>query len=506
MDMTRPTAVDLLIRHGYLLTMDDEGRLIEDGAVAVAGRDIVDVGPDAVVVARHAATRTIDASGAPVHPGLIECHLHATFHTYRGAFSDRVPEDEIFDQFELPFYDTVNDEEEHLGVVLAALEMIRNGTTCFMEAGTALEPAAAASAAELVGIRALLGDPFIWDRPSGLAQGKETADDGPMRVKGHIKRSPRNLEEALARLGNELRRSRDPDALVRGHIAVIGLGTASEELLLEARRQADEARVVVNMHHGYSPADTSADRARYGRDPLVHLADIGFLERNVTLGHANHLTDEECDVVVEKGTSLAWAPAASMRWGHDGSIRGRHAELWRRGANVALGSDSANWSNSFDLFRQADLALLTARAAHEDRSYLLADDVMRMATRAGARATGLEDRIGSLEVGKRADIVIHTLDRPELHPPTDMLRNLMYASGARTVQTVIVDGRVILEDGNFVALDEQQLLAQVDEASRKLLARMGARVTPDRSLYGPRGGRAVNRGERSRPSDRLPAR
>lgn len=405
--------------------------------------------------------------------------MHATFHTYRGAFSDLIPEDEIFDAFELVFYNTVNDEEEHQAVVLSAMEMIRNGTTCFMEAGTVLEPDAAASAAELVGIRALIGDAFIWDQPAGLAQGKETADDGPMRIKGHIERSPSTLEGALARLGGALRRNDDADALVRGHVAVIGLGTASEELLLEAKRQADAAGTVVNMHHAYSPADTSADRARYGKDPLVHLAEIGFLDRNITMAHANHLTDAEADLIVQHGASLAWAPAASMMWGHDGSFRGLHAELWRRGANISLGSDSANWSNSFDLFRQANLALLTARAAHEDRTYLLAEDVLRMATRAGARAVGLEDRIGSLEAGKRADVVIHSLDRPEMNPRTDMLRNLMYASGSKSVRTVIVDGRVLLRDGEFVSLDEERSLAKVNEASRELLGRMGATVSPD---------------------------
>ena len=479
-DQSTPMQVDLLVRHGYVMTMDDHGALIEDGAIAVVGRDIVAVGRDADIASRYVAASTIDAAGAPVHPGLVETHLHATFQTYRGAFSDLIPEDEIFDAFELVFFNTVNDEEEHQAVVLSALEMIRNGTTCFMEAGTVLEPDTAASAAELVGIRALLGDAFIWDQPTGLAQGKETADDGPMRVKGHIERSPSDLEGALAGLGGELRRNEDADALVRGHVAVIGLGTASEELLLEAKRQADAAGTVVNMHHAYSPADTSADRARFGKDPLVHLAEVGFLDRNITMGHANHLTDAECDLVAETGSSLAWAPAASMMWGHDGSFKGRHAELWRRGANVSLGSDSANWSNSFDLFRQANLALLTARAAHEDRTYLLAEDVLRMATRAGARAVGLEDSIGSLQAGKRADIVIHSLDRPEMNPRTDMLRNLMYASGSKSVRTVIVDGRVVLEDGHFARLDEQRLLAKVNEAAAAMLGRMDVTVSPDR--------------------------
>jgi len=475
--MTPPmTNVDLLVRHGYVITMDAERRIITDGAIAIMGRRIVEVGEDSDLSQRYLPVRTIDAGGAPVHPGLIECHMHASFQTYRGVIPDHIPEDEVFDAIELVVYNTVTDEEEYLGVLLASIEMVRNGTTCFLEAGTVLEPDAAARAAQTVGIRAILGDAFIWDRPAGLAQGKETPDQGPTRVKGAIERAPRNLEEALATMGGQVRRNSDPDALVTGHIALLGLGTASEELLIEAKRQADAAGVVLNMHHAYSPADTAADQVRYGMDPLLHLANIGVLGRNVTLGHANHLTDAETQVLIELGASLAWAPGASMMWGHGSTLHGRHAELWRRGANISLGSDSAHWSNVFDLFRQANLALLTAREAHQDRNYLHAEDVLEMATLGGARACGMEDRIGSLEVGKRADIVIHSLRRTELLPVTDLLRNLMYSSGSKSVDTVIIDGRVILDRGEFAHFDEQALLAQVNAGSKAMLKRMGHMV------------------------------
>lgn len=478
-----PIDVDLVVRNGYVITMDDERRIIPSGSVAVSGRRIVAVGSDDDVARLVTATRVIDAGGAPVHPGLVECHLHASFQTYRGVIPDHIPEDEVFDAIERVFYNCVTDEEEHLAVVLASLEMIRNGTTCFLEAGTILEPDAGATAAQLVGIRAVLGDAFIWDNPTGLAQGNETLADGPVRVKGAIHRAPRNREEALAKLGHELGRNADPDALVTGHVALLGLGTATEELLQEAKRLADSANVVLNMHHAYSPADTAADRIRYGRDPLLHLADVGILGRNVTLGHCNYVTDAEADVIIDTGASIAWAPGASMMWGHGGTIHGRHAELWRRGANISLGSDSANWSNDFDLFRQANLAILTARESHEDRTYLMAEDGLEMATIAGARACGLEDRIGSLEPGKRADIVIHTLDRPELLPPTNLIRNLIYSSRSKSVDTVIVDGRVILLRGQFVEIDERELLARVVVASKNLLARMDHVVEPNRRVH-----------------------
>ncbi len=469
-------SVDLLVRHAYVITMDDDGTLIPDGAVAISGRRIADVGTDDAVATRVHAGRTIDAHGAPVHPGLVETHLHASYQTFRGVVPAQIREVDVFPTIERHFYEVVTDQEEYLGCLLSCLEMVRNGTTCFLEPGTVQTPAAAAEAAEQVGIRAVLGDALILDQSAGFAQGKDSRTTG----QPFIRRAPRDLDEALDRLGGELRRNEDPDALVRGHVAVLGLGTASETLLREAKRRADSANVVLNMHHAYSPADTAADRARYGTDPLLHLAAIGVLDRNVTLAHANHLTDAECEVLLESGASIAWAPAASMLWGHGGTLHGRHAELWRRGANVGLGSDSANWSNDFDLFRQADLALLTARDAHQDRTYLLAEDVLRMATRGGARAAGLEDRIGSLEVGKRADLVIHTLDRPELRPVTDMLRNLVHSSRSKSVRTVIVDGRVILDGGVFPHLDEPLLLARIDEAAQQLLARMGVSAPSER--------------------------
>lgn len=482
-----PRSIELLIRHGYLITMDDSRLIIEDGAVAVDRGRILEVGNDHAVAAKYAAGRVIDAKGAPVHPGFIECHMHASFQSFRGALADQLPETDAFNSFESVFFNTVNDEEEYLAVLLASMEMIRNGTTCFLEAGTVLEPSAAARAAERVGIRAVISDPFIWDQPQGMAQGMlESGCDGcgaAARARPVLARAPRTRGEALAAMGRELHRNRDPEALVTGHIAILGLGTASESLMMEAKERADAAGVVLNLHQSYSPADTEADRQRFGgKEPLVHLKEIGFLGYNITFGHANHITDAECDVILETGPNLAWAPAASMMWGHGGSIHGRHAELWRRGANVALGSDSANWSNSFDLWRQANLAVLSARDSHGDRTYLIAEDGLEMATRGGARACGMDAQIGSLEVGKRADIVIHTLNRPELIPTTNMIRNLFYASGSKSVHTVIVNGKVVLQDGAFVGLDEAGILAHINEASLALISRMGKSIEPNRVL------------------------
>lgn len=473
-----------MVRNAYIITMNDAKEIFENGAIGIERGRIVEVGDSQTITEKYLANRVINAKGAPVHPGFIECHLHASFQSFRGALPDQLPETEAFSTFESVFFNTVNDEEEYLAVVLASMEMIRNGTTCFLEAGTVLEPSAAANAAQLIGIRAVISDAFIWDQPQGMSQGMlESGCNGcnaAARARPTLVRAPQTRQEALASMGHELHRNGDPDALVTGHIAILGLGTASETLMMEAKERADAAGVVLNLHQSYSPADTEADRRRFGgKDPLVHLAEIGFLDRNILFGHANHLTDAECDVILELGPSLAWAPAASMMWGHGGCIYGRHAELFRRGANIALGSDSANWSNDFDLWRQASLAVLSARDSHKDRSYLIAEDGLYMATRGGSKACGMDDQIGSIEAGKRADIVIHTLNRPEMIPTTNMIRNLFYSSRSKSVNTVIVNGRIVLENGVFIGINETETLADINDASLKLISRMGKTIEPN---------------------------
>ncbi|MFO0994002.1 MAG: amidohydrolase family protein [Hyphomicrobiales bacterium] len=489
-DRSKPR-IELIIRNAYVITMDDDSSIIEDGAIAIDRGRIVEVGDSHRLAGRYAALRIIDAKGAPVHPGFIECHMHASFQSFRSALPDQLPESDAFNTFESIFFNTVNDEEEYLAVLLASMEMIRNGTTCFLEAGTVLTPEAAAKAAQRIGIRAIISDAFIWDQPQGMAQGMHEEHcegcQAAARARPTLRRAPQTRAEALASMGRELHRNSDPNALVTGHIAILGLGTASETLMMEAKQRADAAGVILNLHQSYSPADTEADRSRFGgKDPLVHLGEVGFLSPNITFGHANHLTDAECDMVLKYGPNLAWAPAASMMWGHGGSLHGRHAELFRRGANIALGSDSANWSNDFDLWRQASLAVLTARDAHGDRGYLIAEDGLYMATRGGAKACGMDRQIGSIEAGKRADIVIHTLNRPEMIPTTNMIRNLFYSSRAKSVHTVIIDGKVVLDGGNFPGLDEPETLAHINAASLALISRMGKTIEPNRVTRLPR--------------------
>jgi cytosine/adenosine deaminase-related metal-dependent hydrolase len=464
--MKRP--VDLAIVHGYVVTVDPERRVFADGAVAIEGRDIAAVGTTADVLARFEPKRTLDAAGGVVHPGFVECHTHVTYHLARGAWGDTISYAELGPGIECAFVNAMDDEAEYTAALLACLEMGGNGTTCFIEAGTAFSPAAVAAAAETFGMRGLVADPFLWD-----------AEETPEGYNAYrLERAPASTERALRLLGSELRRNRDPDALVRGHVAIAGMGTATDELERAAKAAADRAGTVLNQHQSYYSVDTETDDRRHGRHAILHLEELGILGPNCLFAHMNVVRDDEVDPIVRSRLSIAWCPAGSMLWGVGGAITGRHAELRRRGVNIALGSDSANWANRFDVGRQGCLAVLAAREQHRSRTILTAEDAIEMATIGGARAVGLEDRIGSLEAGKRADLVVRANDVPEAYPLTDPVAQIVYSAGAKSVHTVLIDGRVVLEARRPTRVDSSAVFRDVEAAVARIFDRMGYRYRP----------------------------
>jgi 5-methylthioadenosine/S-adenosylhomocysteine deaminase len=457
-DSRAPLPCDLLVRNGYVITMAPDRTIYPSGAVAIAAGKIIDVGPDRTVHERYAPRRVIDAGGAPVHPGFVECHVHL-LHTARGAFPADSPRQEGRDLY-ARWWDSQTEDEDHSASVLACVEMVRNGVTCFMDAGTAVHPDATAEAAQAVGIRASLADPFLWDRGYGMSPTVPLA------------RAPVSLDRSLDALGGQLWRNDDPDGLVKGHIAVYGMGAASIELLSAAKSRADEARVVFAQHQSWQPADVEAQTAEYGMPPLLYFEQRGLLGSNCSFAHMNVLTDAEVTAVSDSGMSVVWCVTSSMVWGVGGTHHGKHSELHRAGVPVGLGADAPNSSCRFDPGLQSLFAILTAREKNLDRAALSTEDALEMMTVSGARAVGMEGGIGSLEIGKRADLVIRTDSVPEART-VDPLQGIVFSAGGRSVDTVIVDGTVVVESGHASQVDEAAAFAKASEASRRIMRRLG---------------------------------
>jgi 5-methylthioadenosine/S-adenosylhomocysteine deaminase len=458
----RPARCDLLIRNGLVLTMNAGRDVLDRGAIAITDGRIDAVGADREVAAAYTAGRELDAGGAPVHPGFVDAHVHPTQHLIRFAFPETFRYEDTLG-FYIDFILALTDDDEHAATELACLEMVRNGTTTFLEGcGSVLSPDAAAAAIDAVGMRGFLADPYVWD----------VGGDWSEPLRGRI---ATDHDRAVRILGGQLGRNRTPGARVRGHVALTGHATASTELLLAARACAEENGVVLNMHQSYAESDTGDDDRLRGEHPLVHFERAGALSPACTFAHMNVVRDDELDPVVESGMAVVWCPTASMLWGCAGTTEGPHLELFRRGVPVALGSDASNFAGSLDVGDQALVALLTQRERTREPGALLAADVLAMCTVHGARAVGMADELGSIEPGKRADVVIRRAGLPEAAPGLDPVRDLVLATRARSVDTVVVDGEVIVRHGRSTRVDEQAVLGRAGATARSLLERMGRR-------------------------------
>lgn len=452
---------DLLVRNAHVLTLDDRRTVYPQGAVAITGRDVVAVGPEREVLAAHDARRVLDAHGAVVHPGFVESHYHTTLHLTRGTLSDAPhavsPSGGDGDQIGLysAWFNALDDDDEYAGALLACVEMVRNGITCFMEPGTAFETDAVAAAAAAVGIRASLCDPFLWDHTEGLAMTKE------------VTRAPATTERSLELLGRELRRNSDPDALVRGHVGLYGMGTSSDELAVAAKRCADEHGAVLTLHQNFDADDVGYDDERYGRHGVAHLGELGVLGAKTTLAHMNFLREDEIEALARSGAGIVWHPGNFLFYGIAERTPCRAPELVEQGIPVAFMTDAAKvWSFG-------EMAWVGYLAARMGGSYLSPEQIFEMQTRGGARAVGLEDRIGSLEPGKRADLVIRTDDLAEAQPGLDPVREIVLVSRSKSVDTVVIDGEIVLRDGHLTRLDEGSAYELARSSARALSGKLG---------------------------------
>lgn len=461
-----PQSCDLLVHGAFLVTVDEERRIFADGAIAVTGRHIAAIGTSSDVRAAWRGKREIDVKGALIHPGFVECHMHINLHAGRNAIAEPVTWDSQ-QNFYSGFWNAIDDKEEYLGSKLACLELALHGATAFMECGTVHQPDAVAAAAEEVGIRAVLGDPFLWDEGGFGGRG---GDSPP------VHRAPSDHKRAMSLLGGQLRRNADPTALVQGHVAIIGMATCSEELTLAAKALARQHGVTLNQHQSYGKDDAAEDDVRFGKHPLVRFGEMGLLDSGTTFAHMNVVRDDEVAALTGTGTSIVWCPLASMMYGVGASTAGRHYELSRCGCNVAVGSDSPNYTGRFDTGAQAFAAILSSREQAGSADALRAEDGLVMATINGARAIGMADRIGSLEVGKLADFVVRKRDIVEAVPRTSRIQNLIYSSRSKGIDTVVVNGRVIVENGRSTMVDMEKVMADAQQSSDRLLARMGYTV------------------------------
>jgi 5-methylthioadenosine/S-adenosylhomocysteine deaminase len=460
MTAAAPQTCDLILRNAYVLTMDARRSAHPAGAIAVRGHSIVGVGAEREVLGAWRSARVIDARGAIVHPGFIDAHLHVNAQTCRGFFRGDASKGGNGGPSYADWKAALTAEDEQAAAALACIEMLRHGITTFVEPGSAFEPDAVAAATQAAGVRCSLADPYLWDDMSLMATIPGLKSD---KLAARV---PPDRDRCLKLLGGQLFRNRDKDGILHGHVALYGEGTASDELYRAAKALADREGVILNSHIGFDLDLAAAMETHWRKPRFLHLAELGIIGPNATFVHMNLIRDEEIEPIVASGMSIVWCPLAYMSRGTPLRQPTRIPDMKRRGVPVALGTDSARQCSSGDA---GFLALhLGAEAGHQTVS----EDVIEMQTLGGARAAGLSQLIGSIEPGKRADIVVRASGLAELAPGADAAHQLICVGHGPTADTVLVNGRIVMRGGHSTLMDEAAVIAE----ARASVARMAERL------------------------------
>ena len=432
--MSSPMPVDLLLLGGLVVTMDDDWQIIEDGAVAVRDFDIVEVGAAADLAPRYRSTakEILDTSGRLIMPGLINTHTHGADSLFRGLIDD-LPLEPWLERLWVVERQILSPETVGAGARLAYVEMIRGGTT------TALDmfwyPEASAKAAREVGFRVLTG-PIWFD---------STEIDGL-------------TPDERSRRGVEFMQEYRRDPLITPCVLPHGTYTVAPPQLERARDLAEEFGVLLSTHLSETAAEVARIQSQYGQRPPGHLDDLGMLGPRTILAHCVHLDAEEIDLLADRRTVVAHCPLSNLKLG---SGVAPLDSLRRAGVRLGLGTDGPVSGNDLDMWLTLRLTAVLHKGVHQDPALITAREVAAMATRDAAEALGKEDEIGSLEPGKRADLIVLDLERPHLTPMFDVYSHLVYAAGRDDVETVVIHGRTVMRDRTLTTLDEAGVMAEV---------------------------------------------
>ena len=442
----------------YALTMDAARRVISDAAILIRGDSIAAVGKAADM--RDApADETIDARDFLAVPGFVGGHMHVSYaHAVRGIFPDDLGPDYLPTVFALQ--SAMTPHEERLTSLLAITELLKYGTTAFVDPGTTQDVDACMDAYAAAGCRIVTGIQ-IADKPNPLNIPVSDTDAALTLARDFIERHNGALGGMMSAWAMPFSPDFASAALMRGCAEIArGLG------------------VRLTTHHSQTERSRERWVAETGFTPTEYLADIGALGEETVLAHALGLAPSDVAVIADSGASVVMCPTAALKSGSGMTRSALLPELLAAGVPAALGTDAANNSNLIETMRSMYLAAVLYKDAREDVSKIPAETALELATITAARALGMDDRIGSLEPGKKADIVLFDTRRPEWRSLLNPVNNLVYSADGRSVHTVIINGETVVRDHKPQFTDEWELAQQVQAIGESLLNRVGVSFPP----------------------------
>ncbi|MBE9479805.1 MAG: amidohydrolase [Chloroflexi bacterium] len=435
--MEQIKTMDVVIDGGMILTMNDDRQVIEKGGITISGDSIVHVLPSDQLPNNLEVKKVINAEGMVVIPGLINAHSHLAMTLFRGLVEDLdlISWLEKVWKYELP---SLNEASVRAGSKLALAEMIAGGVTCAHDMYWHYEATMALS--EEIGFRLISGPPITGigepDFESMVAQARSVLD---ISKKYHF-----------------------VHPVIQAHSTY----TTTSEMMNAVLELKDEYGVPFTTHASETQSEIETVNDMYGKTPIELIQSYNLLDDKTILAHCVHINDEEIEMLAESGTHVAHCPESNLKLG---SGIARIAEMFAAGINICLGTDGAASNNDLDLLGEMRTAALLQKGFYNDPKVLKTIEVLEMATINGAKAYGIDHLTGSIEPGKKADIVLLDFQKPHLTPCKDAYANLIYSATKADVDTVLIDGRIQMEGGELIAFEEDVLMAEVRSISEKFV-------------------------------------
>ena len=437
---------DLTVVHGIVVTMDAQRRVLQDGAVAIQGDTIVAVDTSAAVAANYESLKVIDARGALILPGLINAHTHMSMSLFRGLADDLALDDWLHKYIFPAESRYVTPEFVTWSTRLSLLEMLRGGTTTVADMYYFEEEVAEATKA--AGMRGILAETLI---------GFPSPDN-------------KTSAAALAYTASFLTHWQG-DPLITPAVAPHSIYTCPEPLLKQAAALASSHHAPLLIHMAEAPFEIEQSRREHGLTTVQYLARIGVLGPNVLGAHCIWLDQADIETLAHYGAGCSYNPSSNMKTAA-GLMPAQ--ELLSAGVGVGIGTDGAASNNNQDMFEEMNLAAKQQKFARMDPKALSALQVVEMATITGARALHLERQIGSLEAGKKADLIVVDTTAPHATPMYNVYSAIVYALKSSDVRTTIVGGKAVMEDRRMLTLDEPAILAKSAQFATRIKASFAA--------------------------------
>lgn len=465
MDMRRTLIEDL----DFVLTVDADDTVLRGASLVIEGDRIAALDRADRIAARYAGEHfdeVIDGRRLGAVPGFVDTHVHLSETLSRGVFPDVLSTQAWVFHWAKPFYGHVGPEDERVSVMLGVAEMLRSGTTCFLDMGAQNGTEITAKAAGELGIRGITGRHAADRKPERIPPGWSEEMVAHHFFPDH--------KVALEVLEDEVRRwDGHADGRIRCWVNIEGKEPCSLELHLGARELAEQLRVGTTYHIASSIEEAEGSNRRYGRWPIGRIADHEGLGSNLVLAHAVATSDEEVELLGRHDTKVAFCPSTSLKLAKGATKIGRYPEMVEAGVTVGLGTDGVAAAGNVNLMRQLYIVAGLFKDARLDAGMIGARKALRMATIEGARALGWDDEIGSLEVGKKADLVLFDLDHADWTPFADPLQALVWSVSTASIAQTWVDGRCLFRDGVIAGLDERALREEARGRAADIIRRAG---------------------------------